>query len=66
MSCGRKQYILLDKDNNLLVWGQMFKGTPQQVTEGFSQMNADELFDGGSVKQFEARYMIYGAVVENL
>ena len=28
MACGRKHYVILNKDNNLMVWGNVFKEKP--------------------------------------
>jgi hypothetical protein len=65
IACGRKLYVILTKKNDLMVWGNLFKGMPQQQTEGFSVVSADEMFEGGKINQLELRYSIYGAIVEN-
>ena len=67
MECGRKHYILVTEDNNLWVWGNIFKERADidNQTEGFALYPSHEYFDGGLIKQIEARYMIFGALIEN-
>mmetsp|Transcript_8544 Transcript_8544/g.14407 ORF Transcript_8544/g.14407 Transcript_8544/m.14407 type:complete len:367 (+) Transcript_8544:142-1242(+) len=46
MRCGRKHYILLDKNNDLFVWGNVFTEISLEQTEGFFKYQGDKLFNG--------------------
>jgi alpha-tubulin suppressor-like RCC1 family protein len=68
MGCGRKHYIIVTKDNNLLTWGNVFKeksNDPSQQTEGFTITYGDSMFDGGQIDQLEVKYSIFGALVKD-
>lgn len=69
MGCGRKHYIIVTKDNNILTWGNVFKekADPTQMTEGFSFYYGDSesLFDGAQIEQLEVKYSIFGALVKD-
>jgi len=67
MGCGRKHYIIVTNDNNLLTWGNVFKekADPTQQTEGFSFYYGDSLFDGSQIEQLEVKYSIFGALVKD-
>ena len=42
--------MIVTNDNNLVVWGNVFKEKPEDVSiysEGFSHYYGDTLFDGG-------------------
>ena len=65
MACGRKHYILVTKDNNIMVWGNVFKDKSDEHSEGFSFHYGDSIFDDGKVNALEAKYGIFGALVEN-
>lgn len=63
LACGKKHYVIVNNDNNLLVWGSIFKEKSEIHTEGFSFHNGDELFDGGKVTDLQVKYGIFGALV---
>ena len=68
MGCGRKHYIIVTKDNNILTWGNVFKEKvtdPNLLTEGFSFHYGDCLFDGHQIEQLEVKYSIFGALVKD-
>jgi len=65
MGCGRRHYILVTKDNNLLVWGGVFKEKVELQSEGFSFHYGDSLFEGGKITDLEVRYGIFGALVQH-
>lgn len=65
MTCGRKHYVILNKNNQLLVWGNVFKEKPQAEIEGFGLYFGDSLFDGGKVRELSMKYGIFGALVEH-
>ena len=65
MGCGRKHYVLLNKDNKLLVWGNVFKEKPIKESEGFGLYFGDNIFNGGKVVDLSLKYSIYGAIVEH-
>lgn len=45
LACGQKHYVIVDENNNLMVWGNVFKEKSELHTEGFAFYNGDELFD---------------------
>lgn len=67
LACGRKHYVLLNKHNQLMVWGNVFseKIEKKNQSEGFSLHFGDALFDGGKIKQLSMKYGIFGALVEH-
>ena len=50
MGCGRKHYIIVTDDDNLLVWGNVLKDKSELNSEGFHLHYGEQLFDGGSIK----------------
>lgn len=64
MACGRKHYILVTNDNNIMAWGNVFKESSEDHSEGFAFFYGDSIFDGGKVKALEAKYGIFGALVQ--
>ena len=65
LGCGRKHYVILNSNNQLLVWGRVFNEKPTKEIDGFGLYFADSLFDGKKVKDLSVKYSIYGALVEN-
>jgi hypothetical protein len=55
----------LNKNNQLLVWGSVFKEKAKKESEGFGLYFGDELFDGGKVKSLSMKYSMFGALVEH-
>jgi alpha-tubulin suppressor-like RCC1 family protein len=47
LACGRKHFIVLTNDNNLLVWGDVLKDKSEFNSEGFHLHFGDKLFDDG-------------------
>jgi hypothetical protein len=47
---GRKHYIMVTNDNNMVAWGNVFKERPSDqslYSEGFAYYYGDSLFDEG-------------------
>jgi len=65
LSCGRKHYVVLNKNNQLMVWGNVFKEKAQLEKEGFGLYFGDSLFEGGKIKELSMKYSIFGALVEH-
>ncbi len=65
MACGRKHYMLLNEDNQLYVWGNVFKQKSEVQSEGFFHFDGDKLFEEGEIKQLEVKYTIFGALVKH-
>ena len=67
MACGRKHYVVVNNENNLFVWGSLFKDSfrSDAQTEGFWQFYGDSLFDEGKIKNLEIKYSIFGALIEH-
>lgn len=51
IACGKAHYLVLDTDNNFHVFGKVFKDKGIGNHAGFSVYDADQLFDGGKIKQ---------------
>ena len=65
IACGRKHYILTTNDCKIITWGKVFKEQSEEYTEGFSVYDGITLFDEGRVKDIQAKYSIFGALVEH-
>lgn len=65
IACGRRHYVVMDKDQNAHVVGKVFNAKNLDYHDGFNVYDADQLFDGGRVTQLSMQYEIYGAVVEH-
>jgi len=65
MTCGRRHYVLWNKNNQLLVWGNVLKEKPAKELDGFGLHFGDSLFDGGHIKQLSMKYGIFGALIEH-
>ena len=64
MGCGRKQYLIVNDQNNLMAWGNVFKEKSESHSEGFAFYYGDSLFPGGIVQDLQVKYGIFGALVE--
>lgn len=47
--CGRKHYVILTHNNQLYVWGNLFKEKPVSESEGFGLYFGDDLFNKGKI-----------------
>lgn len=65
LTCGRKHYVILNKHNQMMVWGNVFKEKAQKESDGFGLYFGDSLFDGGQIKYLSMKYGIFGALVEH-
>ena len=67
LGCGRKHYIIVTEDNQLAVWGSVFKEKVDidLQSEGFSLYDGDKLFEGHALEALEVKYGIFGAVVQD-
>ena len=65
MACGRKHYIIINKNNNLMVWGNVYKEKCVKESEGFGLYFGNDLFDNGNIKYLSMKYGIFGALVEH-
>ena len=64
MTCGRRHYVLWNKNNQLMVWGGVFKEKAAQESDGFGLYYGSSLFDGGHIRQLSMKYGIFGALIE--
>jgi alpha-tubulin suppressor-like RCC1 family protein len=64
LACGRKHYVVLNKHNQMMVWGNVFGQKPTKEVDGFGLYFGDSLFDGGKVAQLSLKYSVYGALVQ--
>lgn len=65
MACGRRHYVVLDTDGNIHINGKVVSAKSIGTHDAFQIYDADELFDGGKVKQLSMQYEMYGALVEH-
>lgn len=65
IACGRKHYIVLNNQNNMRVWGSIFKEKPENQQDGFGLYYGDKLFNDGKIKDLSVKYSIFGALVEH-
>lgn len=65
MTCGRKHYVLWNRSNQILAWGNVFKEKPHKDIDKFGLHFASTLFDGGSIKDLSMKYGVFGALIEN-
>ena len=68
MGCGRKHYIMVTNDNNIVAWGNVFKERPSDqslYSEGFAYYYGDSLFEEGQITQLEVKNAIFGALIEH-
>ena len=65
MACGRKHYVVRNKDNKMMVWGTVFKEKPHLEQDGFGLYFGSSLFDQGEIKALSMKYSIFGALVEH-
>jgi alpha-tubulin suppressor-like RCC1 family protein len=65
LHCGRKHYLVLNKDNQMMVWGNIFKEKPAVQRDGFGLYFGDSLFNGGKIRDMSIKYSIFGALVEH-
>ena len=49
LGCGRKHFVIVTNDNNLLVWGDVLKDKTEFNSEGFHLHFGNELFEEGQV-----------------
>jgi hypothetical protein len=64
MTCGRRHYVLWNKNNQLMVWGGVFKEKPEKECDGFGLYYGSSLFEGGNIRQLSMKYGIFGALIE--
>ncbi len=65
IACGRKHYAVINRKNQILTWGNVFKALPDATEDGFGMHYGEDIFDGGKVKQLSMKYSIFGAIVEH-
>ena len=56
--------MLATEENDLLIWGPVFKDSSSTSTEGFKLYSGEHYFDGGIIDKLSVRYSIFGAVVK--
>lgn len=56
MTCGRRHYVLWNQNNQLAVWGNVFKEKPQTEKDGFGLYFGNDLFNGGTLKHLCMKY----------
>jgi hypothetical protein len=56
--------VLWNKNNQLAVWGNVFKEKPQSEMDGFGLYYGNDLFNGGKIRDLSMKYQIFGALIE--
>lgn len=65
MTCGRRHYVLWNTNDQLMVWGGVFKEKAEKSVDGFGLYYGSQLFEGGNIRQLSMKYGIFGALIEN-
>jgi hypothetical protein len=64
LGCGKRHYLILDKNHNIHCFGNVFKSKAIGNHAGFDVYDADQMFDGGKIHQWCMGYEIYGVLAE--
>lgn len=64
-ACGRKHYALVNKHNQLLIWGNVLSAKSDVTIDGFNLYYGDSLFEGGKCKNLSMKYGLFGVVVDD-
>lgn len=65
IGCGRKHYALVNDNNQLLVWGNVFKEKSDKSIDGFNIYYGDSLFNGGRCTNLSMKYGLFGVVAKD-
>jgi hypothetical protein len=65
MACGKKHYVIWNKQNQLLVWGNIIKEKAIEEMDGFGLHQGESLFEGGRIRDLSMKYGIFGALIEH-
>ena len=65
IGCGTKHYCLVNKENQMLVWGNMFSNKSNIDINGFKLYEGDTLFNEGKVRDMSIKYSLFGVVTEH-
>ena len=64
LTCGRRHYVLWNKNNQMAVWGNVFKEKAHSEKDGFGFYYGNDLFNGGKIRDLSMKYQIFGALIE--
>lgn len=65
LGCGRKHYCILNENNQLLVWGNVFKDSSDVTIDGFNMYFGDTLFSGEKCIDLSMKYGLFGVVTDD-
>ena len=65
LSCGMRQYSVLDDENNIHCFGKMFSVKPDEISDGFGSFDCDKIFAEGKVLCIDGKYETQGAIVQH-
>lgn len=65
IACGKKHYMVIDKNNNAHCFGNVFKASDIGKHAGFKVYDCEQIFEGGKVDQLAMQYEIFGALVRD-
>lgn len=65
LACGMRHYALLDIENRIHCFGNMFKEKATEQYDGFGIFDAEKIFDSGTVLDLQMKYEVLGALVED-
>ena len=64
MACGRKHYALVNDNNQMFVWGNVFKDKSEVNVDGFNLYFGDTMFQDEKIINLSMKYGLFGAVTE--
>ena len=65
IACGRKHYVLVNNDNQMFIWGSVFKNNSSVKVDGFDLYYGDDLFEDQKCINLSMKYGLFGAVTES-
>lgn len=66
LACGRKHYVMVNEDNQLLIWGNVFKEKSDITIDGYNVYYGDTLFENGKCINLSMKYGLFGVVAKSV
>ena len=64
--CGNSYYCIIDEENNIYQWGNLFKDGKAELIEDMNKINKDtlNLFDKREIHSISGKFRVCGAIVK--
>lgn len=64
--CGNSYYCIIDEDNKIYQWGNLFKDNKAELIEDMNKINSDNLnlFDKREIQSISGKFRVCGAIVK--